>query len=395
MKSNQRIHTSLVNPFSRSIARAALSYVLLMQAVTLTFAGQTIIHLSFDDPAGTPVGVAADMEGFLTGTTDTGAGAGNYLTNGSMAVLGAGQIEPVGNAGDGSFYKPRTFAAPVSAADWDRVTLSVVVDFAFTNTATKGAKGSFSLLQSVEGNAIKVAEIGVQHLTNDQGRPQYLSNNGGNSTFVPDPLWGLSQTGVVLSVTVDFAAGQLTFSYDVGAGPVAYFSEPTTYTYIDALRIVGAKSRLMDEPGEYIKFHSLTLSGDLKEGAVWGAFWNGYLIGEDGWVDTGTWAGRIHTAGDPWLYSESMGSWMQVPSGQNVSAGGWFYLLNGAVGGSTEAGNWHGLTVLEGGLVDAGNWLGWVYVGSDPWVYAYDIDSWMYIVPGQSSHSGIWAYIFK
>lgn len=58
-------------------------------------------------------------------------------------------------------------------------------------------------------------------------------------------------------------------------------------------------------------------------------------------------------------------------------------------------GDWMGYPVNEGFVTDTGSWLGWVYVANAPYIYVYNLASYIY-VPGQTvSESSGWAYLMK
>jgi len=63
--------------------------------------------------------------------------------------------------------------------------------------------------------------------------------------------------------------------------------------------------------------------------------------------------------------------------------------LTEGTGGET----WRGYPVTDG-FVDTGNWIGWLSVQSDPWIYAYSINGWFYLAPGNIDH-GAWVYLKK
>jgi hypothetical protein len=43
------------------------------------------------------------------------------------------------------------------------------------------------------------------------------------------------------------------------------------------------------------------------------------------------------------------------------------------------------------GHADTGSWLGWLYVATEPWVYSYVLDGWLY-VPDCPDAAGGWVY---
>lgn len=56
---------------------------------------------------------------------------------------------------------------------------------------------------------------------------------------------------------------------------------------------------------------------------------------------------------------------------------------------------WGGYGVYPEGDVNTGAWLGWINVASNPWVYVYDMEKWIYMPEESVSSSGAWAYLFK
>ena len=52
--------------------------------------------------------------------------------------------------------------------------------------------------------------------------------------------------------------------------------------------------------------------------------------------------------------------------------------------------SWCGYPVVDG-HADTGSWLGWLYVATEPWVYSYALDSWLY-VPSCPDATGGWVY---
>jgi len=49
----------------------------------------------------------------------------------------------------------------------------------------------------------------------------------------------------------------------------------------------------------------------------------------------------------------------------------------------------------ENGDVDTGDWLGWINIQKRPWIYAYSLDSWIWINEANINDQGAWAYIRK
>ena len=49
---------------------------------------------------------------------------------------------------------------------------------------------------------------------------------------------------------------------------------------------------------------------------------------------------------------------------------------------------------VVGGHADTGSWLGWLYVATEPWVYSYALDGWLYI-PDCPDATGGWVYVAR
>jgi hypothetical protein len=95
--------------------------------------------------------------------------------------------------------------------------------------------------------------------------------------------------------------------------------------------------------------------------------------------------------GDP---SEYIGVFL--PDGTEVDAGTFDMDPTVSTFGSTNptaAGEtWMGYAVMDG-WADTGDWLGKVYVPEDPWIYVYDVMSWMLMPMEGSSMEGNWVYV--
>lgn len=56
---------------------------------------------------------------------------------------------------------------------------------------------------------------------------------------------------------------------------------------------------------------------------------------------------------------------------------------------------WIGRPVDENGNVDTGDWLGEVNVSDDPYIWSYDLESWLYIDPDEATPAGSWIYVIR
>ena len=59
-------------------------------------------------------------------------------------------------------------------------------------------------------------------------------------------------------------------------------------------------------------------------------------------------------------------------------------------------GNWGPFPILDAaGNVDTGAWMGYLNVASDPWIWSYSLNQWLYIDKNSVTGSGSWAYVFN
>lgn len=63
---------------------------------------------------------------------------------------------------------------------------------------------------------------------------------------------------------------------------------------------------------------------------------------------------------------------------------------------AVAAPKWGGLfDVDEAGNVDTGNWMGILHVESDPWVWSYSLEDWIYLPEAHVGLDGAWGYVSK
>ena len=60
-------------------------------------------------------------------------------------------------------------------------------------------------------------------------------------------------------------------------------------------------------------------------GAQEGAYWGGYLIDENGWVNTGDWLGWLHVGNAPFVYNDALATWMFMNEPSEGATGAWVY----------------------------------------------------------------------
>lgn len=217
---------------------------------------QVIASLDFNDSPAVGVGEAADSQAFLN-TADTVTGGINYSTDGTHAVWD--------NDATANSFKVRNFSTDITDAAYNSVTLEYVVSFSGTDTASKGLKAGFGLMNGTE----KVAEVDMTQVTNVQFRPQYIVNNGGNTAYNPSSVgntnFGLTVSSITVTVTVDFANDTINMWYnnaDNSDGLVNFVQDVAyTGTTLTGLRVVGVVPGGTFGAGDFVKFDSVTLSG--------------------------------------------------------------------------------------------------------------------------------------
>lgn len=55
--------------------------------------------------------------------------------------------------------------------------------------------------------------------------------------------------------------------------------------------------------------------------------WAGFDIGEDGWVDTGSWMGLVNVTNDPWIWVENLAQYLYIPADATSETGAWVYAI--------------------------------------------------------------------
>ena len=62
---------------------------------------------------------------------------------------------------------------------------------------------------------------------------------------------------------------------------------------------------------------------------------------------------------------------------------------------STVGSTWAGFPVDSDNWTDTGDFLGWLFVGSAPWLYNLTLDGWMYVREEAVTDSGAWTYVVR
>ena len=100
----------------------------------------------------------------------------------------------------------------------------------------------------------------------------------------------------------------------------------------------------------------------------------------------------------PWVYSYNLETWGFIYSlakgeGQidlralpSLSAE-WIFLVN--------SGDRDHASTPESDFIDSEGYLGWIHIGHAPWVYSYDLETWMYLSGGDWSTNSVWVYLLN
>jgi hypothetical protein len=67
------------------------------------------------------------------------------------------------------------------------------------------------------------------------------------------------------------------------------------------------------------------IEGEPNGGDV---YWNGYLVQDESYVDTGDFMGILHIASDPWIYIYAIARWAYLPDVQDIGTGLWLHVQN-------------------------------------------------------------------
>jgi hypothetical protein len=61
-----------------------------------------------------------------------------------------------------------------------------------------------------------------------------------------------------------------------------------------------------------------------------GASWAGFPVGDQGYVDTGSWMGFLYVQQPPYVYNVFLNNWMYIPEESVTENGAWTYIVNPA-----------------------------------------------------------------
>jgi hypothetical protein len=64
----------------------------------------------------------------------------------------------------------------------------------------------------------------------------------------------------------------------------------------------------------------------ITQGVDPSSTWAGYDIDQNGWADTGSWLGWVYVQMAPWVYSDSLGSWIYMQEPNPTDPGVWGFV---------------------------------------------------------------------
>lgn len=118
-----------------------------------------------------------------------------------------------------------------------------------------------------------------------------------------------------------------------------------------------------------------------------------YPLREDNWANTGNWFGWLWVERSPWIFSYALNRYLYIAEASvSASGGAWIYIpAPDVVTGSPNdyLGVW---PIRDDSWTNTGDWLGWLWVGSRPWVFVPTLNRYLYISEN-SFASGGWIYV--
>lgn len=115
--------------------------------------------------------------------------------------------------------------------------------------------------------------------------------------------------------------------------------------------------------------------------------WAGLLIGDDGFVETGSSLGRLNVTDAPWVWSEKFERYLYVKENFVTESGIWSYAFQIA------SGDWFSDSGSLSFEVDTGDFLGRVLTSHFPWLYAKDQQAFLFL-SSETYETGIGAWVF-
>lgn len=111
--------------------------------------------------------------------------------------------------------------------------------------------------------------------------------------------------------------------------------------------------------------------------------WAGLNINANGFVDTGSYLGRIYVNAPDWAYLENTQKWVYLPEDNfDPIAGTWLYVP------AFEENFW---PVSSSAYKNSGAWMGILYDINNGWYYSFDMQTWI-MIP-DVDEGGAWIFV--
>ncbi|MEX0331813.1 MAG: hypothetical protein AB3N64_10360, partial [Puniceicoccaceae bacterium] len=148
------------------------------------------------------------------------------------------------------------------------------------------------------------------------------------------------------------------------------------------------------------RLHAEWILDELRVGQTWESVtptvpqWAGYKRFEEIYVDTGRLLGLLGLADAPWLWNYNCETWMYCEEDWVTPYGTWLMAWDLEPPLDTVEGEtWMGRPVDGNGIVDTGRFLNWLYVAGHPWVWSYNLETWLYVLADASgTPASVWAF---
>lgn len=123
--------------------------------------------------------------------------------------------------------------------------------------------------------------------------------------------------------------------------------------------------------------------------------WAGYpILNAEMDVNTEGLMGFVNVEKAPFIWSYGLGTYVYVDEAAISTSGAWLYIYNlsgvEAPGGETT---WAGYPIIDGEFVNTGTFMKYLKVNGDPYIYAFGVESWLYMPQNYVSAFGAWAYL--
>jgi len=287
-----------------------------------------------------------------------------------------------------------------------QVTAVFTEDFSLNKNGQEVADGTlvYSLFTNLEGTGLTVGDPGVsQQLTVSTTAP--ANGFSADDNFAIRHLDG--QTGIgnlrlrtYNTAFTDEEITTITFDYH----PVAYGNQGMRF-------LVATADGVLNQ----LNFALHTATGAVQNGYEA----QGEPLTEDGFIQLGGWyryelvvntgnqtysvkiwedgtANPILNVGGLTFVNPISGIIGRVewqPFGNNDCIGLEAYIDNVRITQGVQSGTiWAGFPIVEGGYVDTGDFMGWLYVGSAPWIWSANEGKYIYLPESNVIASGAWSF---